>query len=84
MQNQIIFQECVPEVAELKTKVFEQMDEMLSDSMVAASSSSCLGPSMFAGGMKNRDRVVVAHPVSVNFLKDKVIHDPNVIVEGEI
>ncbi|PVD28443.1 hypothetical protein C0Q70_11031 [Pomacea canaliculata] len=64
LKDAIYVQECVPEVAELKTKVFEQMDEMLSDSIVAASSSSCLGPSMFAGGMKNRDRVVVAHPVN--------------------
>ena len=48
---------------ELKTKVFNQLDELLTEGMVAASSSSCLGPSQFAGGMKNKDRVVVAHPV---------------------
>lgn len=58
-------QECVPESADLKTKVFQQLDALLTDSMVAASSSSCLGPSQFAGNMQRRDRVVVAHPVSV-------------------
>ena len=59
-----MFQECVPESAELKAKVFGQLDNFLTDTMVAASSSSCLGPSLFAGGMKRKDRVVVAHPVS--------------------
>ncbi|KAK7107427.1 lambda-crystallin homolog [Littorina saxatilis] len=57
-------QECVPEVVDLKTKVFQQLDIMLTDTMVAASSSSCLGPSQFAGSMQHRDRVVVAHPVN--------------------
>ena len=60
----LISQECVPELVDLKTKVFQQLDPLLTDTMVAASSSSCLGPSQFAGGMQRRDRVVVAHPVS--------------------
>ena len=60
----LISQECVPELVDLKTKVFQQLDRLLTDTMVAASSSSCLGPSQFAGSMQRRDRVVVAHPVS--------------------
>lgn len=47
----------------MKTKVFLQLDNLLTEKMVAASSSSCLGPSQFAGGMQHRDRVVVVHPV---------------------
>ncbi|XP_076444567.1 lambda-crystallin-like [Babylonia areolata] len=64
LEGACYLQECVPESVELKTKVFQQLDSLISDSMVAASSSSCLGPSQFAGGMKHKDRVVVAHPVN--------------------
>lgn len=64
LEGACYLQECVPESVELKTKVFQQLDSMLTDTMVAASSSSCLGPSQFAGGMKHKDRVVVAHPVN--------------------
>ncbi|KAL8586606.1 hypothetical protein ACOMHN_040114 [Nucella lapillus] len=64
LEGACYLQECVPESVELKTKVFQQLDALITDTMVAASSSSCLGPSQFAAGMKRRDRVVVAHPVN--------------------
>lgn len=64
LDGAVYIQECVPESVDLKTKVFQQLDSMMNDSVVAASSSSCLGPSLFAGGMKHKDRVVVAHPVN--------------------
>lgn len=64
LEGAVYVQECVPESADLKTKVFQQLDPLLTDGMVAASSSSCLGPSQFAGSMTHRDWVVVAHPVN--------------------
>jgi 3-hydroxyacyl-CoA dehydrogenase len=61
----VVLQECVFESVEVKSKVFMDMDPYITDNMVAASSSSCLGPSQFAENMKNRHRVVVAHPVCI-------------------
>ncbi|BFZ10216.1 hypothetical protein BsWGS_13255 [Bradybaena similaris] len=57
-------QECVPESVELKKKVFHQMDPFITDDMIVATSSSCIGVSQFAGDLKNRHRTLVAHPVN--------------------
>ena len=58
------FQECVPENIDLKKKVFSQLDGSVTDDMILASSSSCLCASMFADGLKHRENILVAHPVS--------------------
>lgn len=64
LQGAFYIQECVPETVELKQQVFKKMDSLLTENVVAASSSSCLGPSQFAADMIHKDRVVVAHPVN--------------------
>ncbi|CAG5128965.1 unnamed protein product [Candidula unifasciata] len=57
-------QECVPELVDLKRKVFQQIDPFITEHMVVATSSSCIGVSQFAGDLKNRHRTLVAHPVN--------------------
>lgn len=64
LQGASYVQECVPENVDLKRKVFEQMDAFITDTMVVATSSSCICVSQFAGGLKNKHRTLVAHPVN--------------------
>ena len=40
------------------------LDILLADNMIVASSSSCLCASMIADGLKHRENMLVAHPVS--------------------
>ncbi|XP_062583587.1 lambda-crystallin-like [Saccostrea cucullata] len=60
----IYVQECVPENLDLKRKVFAQIDQIVSGETVVASSSSCLPASSFTEGLKNRERMLVAHPIN--------------------
>ena len=62
-----IFQECVPEKLELKIKVFKELDELCTDDMILASSSSCIGSSKFNSGLKHAKNILVVHPVSELF-----------------
>ncbi|KAK3589157.1 hypothetical protein CHS0354_018858 [Potamilus streckersoni] len=64
LEGAFYVQECVPENLDLKKKVFAQMDELASDNMILASSSSCLCASMFAEGLKHKENALVAHPIN--------------------
>lgn len=57
-------QECVPENLELKTKVFAQIDNVIGDDVIVASSSSCLVASSFTEKCNHRDHMLVAHPIN--------------------
>lgn len=57
-------QECVPEDLELKRKVFAQLDRLVGDDVVLASSTSCLLPSQLFAGLAHVRQCIVAHPVS--------------------
>eukprot|EP00055_Hartaetosiga_balthica_P004142 m.10290 g.10290 ORF g.10290 m.10290 type:complete len:328 (-) comp3648_c0_seq1:2581-3564(-) len=57
-------QECVPEILELKQKVFSQLDELASSSCILASSTSCISPSQFTNSLKHQAHCIVAHPVN--------------------
>ena len=60
----VYIQECVPEVLELKQKVFSQLDELVANDVIIASSTSCIAPSKITKYLKNRHLCIVAHPVN--------------------
>ncbi|KAH3737977.1 lambda-crystallin homolog [Dreissena polymorpha] len=57
-------QECVPENLELKQKVFRELDALVGNDVILASSSSCLCASMIADGLAHMQNVLVAHPIN--------------------
>lgn len=58
-------QECVPEDVKLKNKVFKQLDEVvLNDTVILASSTSCIIPTEFVSDISHKEQCIVAHPVS--------------------
>ena len=64
-------QECVPEDVQLKTKVFKEIDSLVTnDTVILASSTSCIVPSLFVSDCTHREQCIVAHPVSLY----KIIH----------
>ncbi len=48
----------------MKSKIFKEMDQLVSnDTIVLASSTSCIVPSLFVSDLTHREQCIVAHPV---------------------
>ena len=61
-------QECIPERAELKRKIFADLDRLGSADAIFASASSSMPASTFAGETESGPRCLVAHPGNPPFL----------------
>ncbi|XP_065907508.1 lambda-crystallin-like isoform X1 [Dysidea avara] len=64
MNGTIYVQECVPEIVELKKKVFTSLDEFASDKVIMASSTSCIPASSFTSDLKHKSQCIVSHPAN--------------------
>jgi len=84
LQNAIHVQECVFEDLELKRKVFQELDQIASDSVVLCSSTSCILPSLFQADLKHRKQAIVGHPINPPYFIPLVEVIPNKYTDEEV
>ncbi|KAF5272431.1 hypothetical protein FQA39_LY07899 [Lamprigera yunnana] len=64
VENAIFIQECVPEILDLKKKVWKGVDEICGPNTILSSSTSTFVPSLIASELKHRENALVSHPVN--------------------
>ncbi|XP_057659834.1 lambda-crystallin [Diorhabda carinulata] len=64
VRDAVIVQECVPEILDLKRKVWKQVDDLVSPNTILSSSTSTFMPSLFSDQLKNKKNIIVSHPVN--------------------
>jgi len=55
-------QECVPEVLDLKRKVWGEVDQLVGEETILGTSTSCIVPSKISDFMVHKGQFIVAHP----------------------
>jgi 3-hydroxyacyl-CoA dehydrogenase len=82
-------QECAPERADLKRRLFEQIEAVAPETAVIASSSSAITVSTVAKDLRTRSRCLVAHPGNPPYLLPVVelvpapFTDPDIVTRAE-
>lgn len=64
VKDAMYIQECIPENIDLKRKVYGQLDAIVGDQTILASSTSTFLPSVLSADMKHKNHFIVAHPVN--------------------
>lgn len=62
VKDTVWVQECVPETLNLKKKVWANIDKLVTDTTIMASSTSCIVPSAISENLTHRGQFIVAHP----------------------
>uniref|UniRef100_A0A8C1L5S9 L-gulonate 3-dehydrogenase n=3 Tax=Cyprinidae TaxID=7953 RepID=A0A8C1L5S9_CYPCA len=64
LEGAFFVQECVFEDLEAKQTVFHEVENLVTESVILSSSTSCLMPSNMFSRVQNRTRCIISHPVN--------------------
>lgn len=64
VKNSTYIQESAPENIDLKRKLYAQLDELIGDQTILASSTSTFLPSILSENLKHKSQMIVAHPTN--------------------
>uniref|UniRef100_A0A671P7T3 L-gulonate 3-dehydrogenase n=1 Tax=Sinocyclocheilus anshuiensis TaxID=1608454 RepID=A0A671P7T3_9TELE len=64
LEGAFFVQECVFEDLEAKQTVFHEVENLVTESVILSSSTSCLMPSNVFSCVQNRTRCIISHPVN--------------------
>jgi len=64
LKGAIYAQECVPEIIDVKLKVFAELDEAAEPTTIIGSSTSSIPASKFTETLRYRNRCLVSHPIN--------------------